>query len=313
MLVVIEPTGSATVYLNEVDTIMTARIARRVDKGRQVTKDDIAEIAKIEFSDITIPHSAGFLYIFSVGWRKGLFYDYGPLVSKEKQPRRYDLPIALGRVYCHVLYQEIFSISNETWDLLFSAKWFPFIGLSDRLTKKLIEHVSAKGDPDELLDEIVSEMKAHVGEMLESWRKHASFVPHLKIVETAVERFLADDHVSCTSTLYPRIEGILRTYHRSIGRSGRISSKGLAATAVANKRDNYQSLVLPQRFESYLSRVYFAEFDPNDPDVGVSRHSVAHGEANASNFDLKSSVISLLIVHQLFYTLESEDSDTEPS
>ena len=314
MLVIIKRTGKAVVYLNEVSGILRVRPARSVVKGQQLTKDDIADIETLQLhdqnvsKDIEVPDDTGVLYIFSIGWRKGMFYDYGPIVGKEKRSRPYDLTAALGRVYCHVLFQERFSISDEAWDLLFSEKWFPFVGLSNQLIDKLIRHVEAKSDSDELLDEVVTEVKNKVNDMLSSWSRHSSFTPHLEIVERAVERFLADDYISCTSNIVPRIEGILRTYHRSIQPRKGMSPEKLAASAVLDKRDNYQSLVFPHRFERYLRKVYFDHFDQNASEIDVSRHSVAHGEASVSKYGKKSAVISLLILHQLFYTFK-HDSD----
>ena len=145
--------------------------------------------------------------------------------------------------------------------------------------------------------------------MLTSWRKYEAFEPHIDIVETAIARFLADDYISCTALLYPRIEGILRTYHRSRhSEQGKTPPRQLASSAVAAKRDDpdLQSLVLPERFEAYLNDIYFRDFKPGDEDIPVSRHSVSHGEASSDKFNLKSSVISILIIHQLFYTFEQE-------
>ena len=99
----------------------------------------------------------------------------------------------------------------------------------------------------------------------------------------------------------------MRTYHRSRHTDqGKLQPKSLASSAVAAKRDDpdLQSLVLPERFESYLNDVYFQHFKPDDDDIPVSRHSVSHGEAPSDKFDLKSSVISILIIHQLFYSFD---------
>ena len=309
LLVIIHPTGTAKVYVNEVSAILTARAKGTVSAGQPMAKDDIADIEKMEFVDIETPRSAGFIYFFSIGWRRELFYDFGPLIGEEKQLRTYDLASTLGRVYTQVLFQERFSISDAAWSALFSSRWFLFSGLSDKLIEKMIAHVRAEWNPDELLDEIAAEVTNKVPDMLSSWGRHPAFKGPLTIVEAAVTRFLDGDYISCTSTLYPRIEGILRTYHRSIQPGKRISPKKLAFSAVSGKRDNLQSLVLPQRFEAYLNEVYFRDFDPSAAEIEVSRHSVSHGEASAKRFDRESSVISILIIHQLFYTFESRSDD----
>ena len=187
------------------------------------------------------------------------------------------------------------------------AQWFLFIGLPHTLIDKMIRQIQANWSVDDLLVEIAAEVKRKALDMLSTWRKHEAFEAHLSIVETAIDRFLADDYVSCTALLYPRIEGILRTYHRSRHPTQRKTTpRKLASSAVAAKRDDpdLQSLVLPERFEAYLNDVYFRDFNPGDEDIPVSRHSVSHGEAPSDKFDLKSSVISILIIHQLFYSFD---------
>ena len=309
LLAIISPTGTAHVYVNEVNAIMTTRVSRAVRAGQPVPKDDISDIQQLEFDKIEIPKDAGMLLFFSVGWRRGLYYDFGPLVGKEKQPRQYDLAKVLGGVYAQVLFQERFLIGDADWAALFAAQWFLFIGLPHPLIDSMISHVQANWDVDDLLEEIASEVKRRTPSMLSSWRKHEAFEPHIDIVETAIARFLADDYISCTGLLYLRIEGILRTYHRSRhSEQGKTPTKKLASSAVAAKRDDpdLRSLVLPERFEAYLNEVYFRDFKPGDEDIPVSRHSVSHGEASSDKFNLKSSVISILIIHQLFYTFEQE-------
>ena len=306
MLAIIHADGKTTVYVNEMvlRLVVSARTARHFRAGMPVSKDDVADVERLEIG-LTIPADAGFLFLFSVGWRKGLFYDYGPLLKPHAQLRPYDVPSVLGQAFCHVLFQNRFSISDDEWEALFQAKWFPFIGLPDRLIDDLIQQVRSGWHPDEKLEEVVGEVRAGVSGMLESWSGHSSFRPHLDIVKHAVDRFLDGDYMSCTALLYPRIEGIMRTNHGVIGTNKRASPDNLTASAVSTKSDKSRSLFLPHRFEAYLRDVYYADFEPRAVDIGVSRHSVAHGVASAREFDRKSAVISILIVHQLFFSLKN--------
>ena len=185
---------------------------------------------------------------------------------------------------------------------------FPFVGLRNETINALLNHVRSGWDPDEKLDDIISEIKQRIPQMLDSWRNHSSFLPHIEILEHAVERFQNDDSVSCTGLLFPRIEGILRTHRASLGIQGPLSPENLTESAVAAKIENDKSLLLPHRFARYLRDVYFANFNPDDQDIDISRHSVGHGVATASKFDQKSAVIGILTIHQLFYFLENARS-----
>ncbi len=297
MLIIVRQDNTATAYINELSIVTRMRASRRVEAGEQVFKSDIMDIDRLELS-VEIPDNAGFLFLFSAGWRKGLFYDFGPVGIPGSQRREYDVAKAFGQAYCHVLFQERFSISDDEWDALLAAKWFPFAGLGHDSIDALINHVRSGWDPDEKIDDFISEFSSRASQMIEAWQTNTSFTPHITILERAVERFLKEDFVSCTGLVFPRIEGILRTHHTSLGVSGQASSNNLTNTAVASKIENEKCLLLPHRFAAYLRDIYFANFNPIDQDIDVSRHSVAHGVAKASEFNKKSALLGLLVAHQ---------------
>ena len=303
MLAICHRNGKVDVCVNKLDLSAMARLRGPVRTGSDATKADLADVERLELG-VPIPIDAGFVFVFSVGWRKGLFYDFGPIAGPDPPPRQFDIGTVLGQAYCHVLFQERFSISDAEWDALLAAQWFPFIGLSHERIDALISHIRSSWDLDEELERIVSETKGHVRHMLDIWRSKISFRPHIRILERAVERFQCDDHISCTGLLIPRIEGILRTHHTSLGTQAPPSTSNLTRSAVASKSQRDRSLLLPFRFARYLQDVYFADFKPSVKDINVSRHSVAHGVADAGKFDQKSAVISILTVHQLSYFLD---------
>ena len=144
-------------------------------------------------------------------------------------------------------------------------------------SKACCPHIRSGWNPDEKLDDIVSEIQSRISEMLIDWEKGAIFLPHMGILNHAVERFRAQDFISCTALLFPRIEGIIRTHCISIKDTNSLSQAKLVESAVAAKIDKERSLLLPRRFASYLDEVYFAHFDPSKIEVPVSRNSVGHG------------------------------------
>ena len=301
MLAICRRDGKADVYVNELDLRLDVRAARS-GEARDIFRDDIADVEALKLG-VQIPNDTGILFVFSIGWRKGLFFDFGPTLP-DPQPRQYDIAAVLGQMYGQVLFQERLSISDAEWGVLFSTKWFPFVGLSNEKIDALISHIRSGWDPDENLDDIVSETKNRVSQMLESWSKHPSFLPHFGLLERAVERFQNDDPVCCTALLFPRIEGILRTHHSIFDTQQPPRPENLTELAVASKIENDKCLLLPHRFAAYLRDVYFANFDPDTENIEVSRHSIAHGVANPSKFDYKSALIGILTAHQLFYFLE---------
>ncbi len=304
MLAIVRRDGKCSVYINELAIHAPVQVTRSVQAGQPVMKEDIADLDRIELG-VPVPDDAGVVFVFSTGWRKGLFFDLSPVGGPTPTPRDYDLESRLGRHYLYVLFQERFSISEEEWGILIAAKWFPFIGLNDRTIRDIISYVRSGDDPDQVIDMVVSEVKKKASGWLESWKKHELIGPHIEIMERAVERFREDDYMSCTGLLVPRIEGILRNYHQASGAKTKFSAQNLvqAAASTTAKQDR-KLLFFPLRFSEYLKEGYLATFDSAALDSDVSRNSVAHGVADPAKFDAKAAVTNLLLVSQLYYFLE---------
>ena len=198
------------------------------------------------------------------------------------------------------------------WRDQFQAQWFPFAALRALTIDKLIDHVRAGRKPDEILDDIVGEVKETIPRMLQGWRNHSSFKPHLDILERAVERFRHDDdYIGCTGLLYPCIKGLRRTHLHPTTRSQDTKETLDQATAGA-KLDREQSPLLPRRFQHYLDDVYLSFFSPTPQhDAEVSRDSEVQGTTSASRVGRKSAVIGILIIHQLFYILENRTNGSK--
>jgi hypothetical protein len=304
LLAVIRRDGTATVYLNELKTHGRVQVKREIAKGDFVFADDIADVHRLEFEGVTIPKDAGIVYIFSVGWRRAIFYDFVPLLPKDNcKDREYDVATAFAQFFAYMMFQHRFKITEQAWQTLFDGQWFPFITLKDSTIRNLIGHASSAWPLDDLSEAIAAEVKQLVPTILARWRKTASFADHIKILEQATERYLACDFVSTTALVYPRIEGLMRSHQMLTDPGAQATQKGLSGSAVkAAENERHPSTpLLPGRFRQYLESVYFASFNPTDPKIKVSRNSVGHGVAAAEEYSLKSATISLLIVDQLCY------------
>lgn len=298
LLVIVSKDKKAKIYLNDAQVIGEMRVKGAVAKGEGITANRILDIGKMKFGNAVIPIDAGFIYVFSVGWRQGYIYDLEPLHQDIK--RDYDIEEALGNCFTYLLFQQRFKIDDQTWDTIFLQKWFPFTYLHDKLIKKMVSHAREGWEIDDLLPEINKNVvsllqKPPLGGKLSTYLEE-----HKEIIDKAIERYLESDYISCTSILYPRIEGLMRSFHKTEGYNSKPSSKNLTKTVITHhqKRRIYQSLLLPDKFQDYLENIYFANFSPGtSPDIG--RHSVAHGEARKDDFNLKSSTIAILVLYQL--------------
>ena len=79
MLAIIHPDKTAIIYVNELEFIASARIKRDVKKGEIITLDDILDIERISIKNVTVGLDEAMVFVFSCGWRKGLFFDLRPL------------------------------------------------------------------------------------------------------------------------------------------------------------------------------------------------------------------------------------------
>lgn len=241
-----------------------------------------------------------------------MFYDFGPVGGPSPRPREGDLAAILGRCYCQVLFQERLGISDTEWRDLFQAQWFPFAALRAVTIDKLIDRVRAGREPDEILDDIVGEVKETIPRMLQGWRNHSSFKPHLDILERAVDRFRQDDdYIGCTGLLYPCIESLRRT-HLHATTKGQDTHETLDQATAGAKLEGEQSPLLPRRFQHYLDDVYLPIFSPTPQhDAEVPRDSEVQGTTSTSRLGRKSAVIGILIIHQMFYMLENRTNGSK--
>lgn len=106
ILVVIRQDLTAVAYVNELQQRAMVKVRRAISASEQVLVDDVEDVSKVELG-VTIPDDAGFVIVRSFGWRKALFFDFGPL--NVASPRRsFDVGEALARSAL-TLYKKRFS------------------------------------------------------------------------------------------------------------------------------------------------------------------------------------------------------------
>jgi len=302
MLAILRQDGTTTVYINAPMKALM-RVKKSVDAGQVIYRNDIADIKELVFQYIEIPYDVGLMILFSVGWRKGLFYDLVSLSDKSLK-RDYDLNQLLGGYYAYLSFQERFKITDSEWESLFQNGWFPFITLNNDLISSIINHNREGWNVDDLLPRIQKNVLKRLPDGLKTWTNIEAFKPHMDFISKAVEHYQNHDSLSCISVLFPRIEGIMREYQSIQGQPEKASQKDLAGTVLPVNEDTQKhqyTPLLPLRFYQYLSEVYFANFDPTKKDNTLSRNTVGHGVATKENFDAKGATLGFLILDQLSY------------
>lgn len=302
LLAVIRQDKTATIYINELKIFGLMQTKRDVKEGDPIFSNDIADLIAIRFDDVDIPADAGVVFLFSAGWRKGLFFDLAPIRLQSEGLRAYDLSIALGQFYAYLMFQEFFRISESSWSRFFSQGWFPFISLRTETIQELVNYANAEWNLDELLSKISEEVKLGLPSWYENWKKGNHFFDHCSVLGVAVDRFLASDYISAVSILYPRIEGVMRSYHVAATPNAPQTKTGLVESSLSSIDPALRphALLLPEKFRVYMTDVYFSNFDPKSP-KGLSRNTVAHGVAPEDEYSEKAAIIGFLILQQLSF------------
>ena len=81
-----------------------------------VWSTDIADIVEVNLG-VDIPTDHGMCLLFSVGWRRGVYFDFVPL-APERQPQDYSIGPVLGAAWSALMFQERFGLSEAQWQWL---------------------------------------------------------------------------------------------------------------------------------------------------------------------------------------------------
>ena len=304
MVSVIRKDKTVSLYINVPTKVkMQMKVPRSIEAGTPISRNDISDIQEMVFEGVDIPKDAGVFMIFSAGWRRGLYFDFTPLPPHLAE-RDYDINLVIGSYYSYLLFRDRFKLSDSDWENLFRNQWFPFISLSEKSISDILSHNINGWNIDDLLPQIKDEVLAILPEKLRLWENIEAFKPHIRFFQEAYEQYKDEKDISCISVLFPRIEGVIRTFQTLTDQPERPDQQDLAKTVISdtvNAKHIIYSPLLPLKFNKYLAEVYFSNFDPTEEDNPLSRNTVCHGIASEELFSLKASTLGFLILSQLAY------------
>ncbi len=302
MVVTIEKDGSADVYINDpsIRSVVSLKQPHSASPGAPVFQDDILNVERVALGDIEVKNHQGFLIYFYVSWRRALFYDLEPLASGGQSLRTYDMEAMLGAYHTYLHFQDVFRVNQSEWETLIAQRWFPFRALPTELVKSMIAVIREGRDIDEMLSDIHSQVSRLIDDMLARWSLSPVVGDSLEILRNSVERFKADDYVSSSSIIYPRIEGVMRQLHGQSATTNRPNFRSFIRSTVSfdGHSERMYSTLIPKRFLEYLENVIFASFQPGVA-APASRHSIAHGVVSPNDLDLKAAMLGILAFDQV--------------
>jgi hypothetical protein len=292
-LVVVE-NNRAQIYVNEPPIALRMVSRRAIRAGEPILKKDIGGIDTARFAGVEISPKSAVIFYFTLGWRRGLFFDLRPLHGEPLTELNRDL----GACYDYLFFSDLHTIPSSRWPVIFGAGWFPFMRLIGGAFEPIIAFLDRDILPawEETVFAQIGEAQLH--EMVRSWNVVDAFQAHIPFAEKAIERYIAEDYLSAISNLWPRIEGALRYLYT--GPHQKPGTKILLANVrdVLERKAVAPASYLPGLFESYLFHYYFRDFNLSEDRIELGRHH-AHGVTKAGDYDRPRALQGFLILDQL--------------
>ena len=300
-ILLLEKSGHGRIWINNFRTMIRTRLKKAVEGGEPVHLDDVADILEVKFPDIPFDPDCGFVYFFSIKWRHALYFDLRPLASGEKIDE-VELRKNLAAAHIDLRFRELFG-NQATREKLLADGWFPYIWLLESRYRKLYEAYDRSLDIEYRVQEVLEEVYGEIPDRVETWSSHPAFKKHEEILQRAAERLKDRDYISAIGNTWTRIEGLLREICTK--KKKKVSDDYLIRFLENRTADkvNRFSLFFPREFKSFLRSFYFRNFDLESGKTEVSRHSCAHGVAQASDYTLQRAIQGFLILDQIYYYL----------
>jgi hypothetical protein len=303
MIVIISKDLKAQVYINEVDIQAYAFVkANKIEKGQGLTKNDISGFERVKLGDIKFPEDHAYFCVLSLGWDRAYIFDFNPLNNQENKKIEYDVEKYIGSYYSYLSFKTIHKISDSDWVELFKQNWFPFFSLKFSTVESMINYSREGWNIDELLENIEIETIKYIEEKMTNWDGDNDLSPFVDFLKVAIERHKANDFVSASSIIYPKIEGLIRQSFIKENPDKQGRKQNILIDHITDKTiSNLSALTtyIPDKFKGYLEKCYFKDFTVSTADNEVSRHSVAHGASSIEKYGKKESLLGLLIFSQI--------------
>lgn len=313
MLVCISKTETHIYVNNELPMIAMIRSKRSMNAGEGITRDDVAGVSKLEFPNVQPPAGSGFLLLVSADWRRGICFDFTALNCKTQDDSAdaFDrIKHMGGMVLAHLWFAEKFLLSEEDWQRVLDAGWFPFISLPDKSWQSLITSIRNAWDLSADEQKIHETWLETCDTRLQSWKNNKHFANHIPFLESAVQHYKEQDWLAVVSIALPRVEGLMRMAFGIWGTEKEVI-EGLAQKV--SEQEHCRSLLFPDRLTQYFAKVFFRFIPFNQSDPPNTRQTLAHGVVPASKLTRKEALTLLLLIDHILYCMPIDPDQIPPS
>ncbi len=306
-LILIHDNLSADLYLNNFPTKILMMAKRNLKKGEIIRVNDIADVRRMSFDNIRIKETDKVIYCFKVGWKFGLFFD----LHREEPLNIEMMETELGSIYRYLSFQYIYSTleSDPHFVQLLKNGWFPFIEIIGSEFKAVSKAYELLSEPQTKISEIIDKFdKQRIHKICEKWWSKPLFSDKKVILESGIDSYLRGDdqgYIGCIKTLLPEIEGIIRLhYFEETGKGKNVKVPELINHIVEKgkiKTGSEFSLFFPRAFFEYLKESVFPNFDLEQGNISLTRHTSSHGVAKAEDYTKARALQMILILDQIYF------------
>ncbi len=307
-LIFIDRTRKADVFIN-CPTFMEVTVKEPPQKRNVIMREDISDIHNISFSGVHLRPECGVIYIFSVGWRRGIYFDFLPINPKEPSESG-NLNLIFGACHAYLTFPEIYRYEEfpELKRKIYHAGWFPFIRILGYPFNE-IYHALKNDLPISNFETklIASFNDQSIREMCNTWITNQLFKKRESFLKKGIDEYIEKDYISAIHVLYPCIEGVLQDLSYDVDLKGDSGEKLTTKLILYLKSKNPETrLLLPDNFKEYLINSYFTKFDRKAEEIDLSRHSLAHGAAtDEGDFTQVKALQTILILDQLSFYMQT--------
>jgi hypothetical protein len=305
-LVLIHEDLSADVYANDLPIILLMLPKQPIQKGDLVKVDDIADIRSLSFHNIQILTTDKILFCCKIGWKFSLFFDS----NQEKALDLNKVYSELGNMYKNLKFEYVYK-TIQTEPLYQEMKkdgWFPFIRIIGSDFQELIDMYSGKFNFDERISGFLDRFDNNkIQNITNSWWSNSIFSEKKQLITAGIKAYWGESQHPCIKTLATEIEGILRIkYYKETNQGKGISINRLLEYLLEKaqtKTDSDSSLFFQLPFIEYLKDQFFADFNIENGNLPLTRHSVAHGVALQEDYTRQKALQTILTLDQIFFYL----------
>jgi hypothetical protein len=307
VLIFLDKENEATVYCNELGFLLGCRPKHDVKEGDSISLNSMADIETLQptlaqsspNAPLPLPVDCGVIFVFSIGWLRGLYFNFTPLQDPTCVIE--NLADDFAFAYKRVAFPEKHCFTEPQWQKLFESGWFPFTCLSTHELATLSRmHDHGRYENDFMLP-ACNRFKSILPERLVAWKTNKGMADFGPFIEAALSSHQQSNYISCITTLAPVIEGIMRKLIFAEKNVKKPKQAPMVENLVARRPS--RSLLLPERFKAYLTDSFFADFDLATGKLPLSRHSMVHGVSKAEDYDFFRATISFMVLDQMFYYL----------